>query len=64
MSPNQPKTPSRNVRVPDDLWTAAQAKAKSEGLTVSAVIVAALQDYVAAGWSEASGERVEPADGA
>lgn len=43
--PNQPKTPARAVRVPDDLWDAAKAKADAEATTVSAVIVAALKRF-------------------
>jgi hypothetical protein len=39
-------TPIRAVRVPDDLWTAAQEKAERDGTSVSAVIVAALGRYV------------------
>jgi hypothetical protein len=38
-------TPRRNLRVPDDVWDAAKAKAAAEGTTVSAVIVAALREY-------------------
>lgn len=45
--PNQPKTPGRNVRVPDDVWTAAKDKAQREGRTVTDVILAALRRYVA-----------------
>lgn len=44
--PNQPKTPKRSVRVPDGLWEAAKAKAKSRGESVTAVIVRALKEYV------------------
>lgn len=49
MAPNQPKTPNRVVRVPDDIWHPAQVKAALEGTTVSAVIRAALQVYVKGG---------------
>jgi predicted transcriptional regulator len=45
--PNQPKTPVRGVRVPDELWRAAQAKADERGETVTDVIVRALARYVA-----------------
>jgi len=38
VSPNQPKTPIRGVRVPDDLWEAVQAKAAAQGRAVSDVI--------------------------
>ncbi|MFC1420780.1 hypothetical protein [Streptacidiphilus cavernicola] len=38
-------TPVRNVRVPDGLWHAAQAKAAEEGVTLTEVILAALHRY-------------------
>jgi hypothetical protein len=44
--PNQPKTKARGVRVPDDLWRAAQARAEERGETVTDVIVRALKRYV------------------
>ena len=42
-------TPLRNVRIPDDVWKAAQAKAERDGTTVTAVVLAALRRYVARG---------------
>jgi hypothetical protein len=36
--PNQPKTPNRNVRVPDDLWQALTAVAAERECSVSDVI--------------------------
>lgn len=39
-------TTLRNVRVDDDLWSAAQTRAETEGTTVSDVIRAALETYV------------------
>lgn len=39
-------TPLRNVRVPDEVWDAARVKAEAEGTTVSAVVLAALRQYV------------------
>ena len=36
----------RSLRIPDELWRAAVAKAKDEGTTVTAVVVAALTRYV------------------
>lgn len=39
-------THNRNVRVPDELWEAARAKAIAEDRTLSDVIREALQDYV------------------
>ena len=44
--PNSPKTPTRTVRVPDDLWDAVKAKAASENRTVTDVIIRALEAYV------------------
>jgi predicted transcriptional regulator len=39
-------TPLRNIRVPDELWDAAKAKAEADGRSVSAVLVEALRRYV------------------
>lgn len=44
--PNQPKTPMRTFRVPDDLWHAAKARSVAEGTSVTAILVAALRTYV------------------
>jgi hypothetical protein len=46
--PNQPRPGehARAVRVPDELWDAAKAKATERGETVSAVIRRALTRYV------------------
>ena len=44
--PNAPKTPLRNVRVPDDLWDAAMSKALERGESLSEVIRRALEHYV------------------
>lgn len=44
MTPSRGTT-IRSVRVKDDLWTAAQARAAAEGTTLTAVIVAALEQY-------------------
>ena len=38
-------TPPRSIRVSDDIWTKASARAKAEGTTVTAVAVAALTRY-------------------
>ena len=43
--PNQPKTPQRTVRVPDEVWDAAKAKATKRGDNLSDVIRRALQQY-------------------
>jgi hypothetical protein len=45
--PNQPKTPNRVIRVEESLWRAAQEKARTEGRTLTGVIVAYLKRYVA-----------------
>jgi predicted DNA binding CopG/RHH family protein len=44
--PNAPKTPTRTIRVADDLWKAVQSKAADEGITVTSIILKALEDYV------------------
>ena len=44
--PNAPKTPTRTIRVADDLWKAVQKKAAAEGVTVTSVIINALEDYL------------------
>lgn len=44
--PNQPKTPSRNVRIPDDLWEQAKAVAAEREETLTEVILRALRRYV------------------
>jgi NRPS condensation-like uncharacterized protein len=43
--PNQPKTPARSVRVPEDLWQAAKDRAEQQGETVTDVILRALKRY-------------------
>ena len=44
--PNAPKTPTRTIRVSDDLWTAVQKKAADEGVTVTSIIIEALEAYI------------------
>lgn len=44
--PNAPKTPTRTIRVSDDLWTAVQAKAALEKVTVTSVIIKYLESYL------------------
>ena len=44
--PDAPKTPQRAVRIDDELWKAAQEKARQEGRTVSDVIRDRLRRYV------------------
>jgi hypothetical protein len=40
-------TMPRSLRIPEDVWTAAVAKARTEGTTVTAVVTAALRRYLA-----------------
>lgn len=44
--PNKPKTPLRAVRISDELWQAAQAKAAEKGETVTDVLRRSLERYV------------------
>lgn len=44
--PNQPKTPMRSFRIPDEVYRAAQAKAAEKGESVSDVVRKALERYV------------------
>ena len=39
-------TPLRSLRVPDDLWRAALARAEQDGTTVTAVLLDALRAFV------------------
>ena len=40
------ETMPRSLRIPDDLWHAARAKARAEGTTLTAVVIAALRRYL------------------
>ena len=44
--PNAPKTPTRTIRVSDQLWTAVQKKAAAEKITVTSIIIDALETYI------------------
>ena len=44
--PNAPKTPSRNVRVPDRLWQAALEVSAERSESVADVVRRALETYV------------------
>jgi len=39
-------TMPRSLRIPDDLWHAARAKAAEEGTSLTAVVVAFLRRYL------------------
>lgn len=43
------KTPLRNIRVSTPIWEAAKARAKTEGRTLTDVLVSYLKEY-GAGW--------------
>ena len=43
--PNQPKTPNRVIRVDEELWRAAQAKAADRSETVSEAVRRCLRQY-------------------
>ncbi|MFI9200147.1 hypothetical protein [Streptomyces sp. NPDC053048] len=43
------ETPKHNIRVPDDVWTAAKERAKKDHTNVSTIVVAALRQYAAQG---------------
>jgi hypothetical protein len=40
-----PETTPRAIRIPTDLWQAALAKAREDGTTVTAVVLAALREF-------------------
>lgn len=44
--PNAPKTPTHTIRVTDELWQAAKAKAEKNGVTLTSVIIEALEAYL------------------
>lgn len=44
--PNAPKTPTRTIRVSDQLWTSVQKKAAAERITVTSIIIEALENYI------------------
>lgn len=44
--PDRPGTPARSVRIPDELWQTALAKAAAKGTSVSAEVVRFLERWV------------------
>jgi hypothetical protein len=54
--PRTGETPQHNIRVPADLWSAAVAKARAEGRTLSKVIVEFLRGYVYSADAERDGD--------
>ena len=49
-----PATPPRSIRIPDEIWQAAKARAAREGTTVTAIIMKALRRYGAGHSKEGS----------
>jgi predicted DNA binding CopG/RHH family protein len=47
--PNAPKTPTRTIRVSDELWLAVQKKAAEQGITVTSILIEALEKFIAEG---------------
>lgn len=46
MTPNKPKTPASNFRIPDRIKIPAKAKAEAEGRTLTDVVVDLLREYI------------------
>lgn len=44
--PNQPKTPTRAIRIPDDTWAELQRIATGQRLPVSELVRDVLRNYV------------------
>jgi hypothetical protein len=44
--PNAPKTPTRTLRVDDELWQAVQEQARVDGITVTSIIIDGLYGYL------------------
>jgi predicted HicB family RNase H-like nuclease len=46
VTPNKPKTPTTNFRIPAYIKEPAQAKAAAEGKTLTDVVLDLLRDYI------------------
>jgi predicted DNA-binding protein len=44
--PNQPRTPNRSIRIPDEIFVPASERAKAEGRTLSDVVRELLSEYI------------------
>ncbi len=55
-------SPMRNVRVPNELWGRALARAEEEGTSVSAVIVGALEKWVGVDPCRSCGEPIDSSE--
>ncbi len=47
--PNQPKTPAAAFRIPEDLRARLKERAAEESTTETAVVIAALEEYLDGG---------------
>jgi len=52
--PNAPKTPTRTIRVSDELWLAVQKEAAKQGVTVTSILIEAMEKFVAEGLDKVS----------
>jgi predicted DNA binding CopG/RHH family protein len=39
-------TPTRTIRVSDEIWNAAKEKAAAEGVTVTDIVIIALEEFI------------------
>jgi predicted HicB family RNase H-like nuclease len=39
-------TPTRTIRVSDEIWNAAKEKAAAEGITVTDIVITALEEFI------------------
>lgn len=44
--PNQPATPARSIRIPDEVWEALRRRADERGETIADVVRRALRAYL------------------
>jgi len=52
--PNAPKTPTRTIRVSDELWLAVQKESAKQGVTVTSILIEAMEKFVAEGLDKVS----------
>lgn len=57
---NYPGTVIRSIRIPDDIWEPAQARAAADGTTVTAVVITHLKTYIAHEGDEKTVGRITP----
>lgn len=56
MTPNQPKTPVRSLRVDDETWDQVRAAARTAGVTVTDWVVAAVRAQLVADTDRRTGQ--------